>query len=108
MKKISAGIIFLLFLLIFTAVIYGEDIEIKVSLMGSANPSISRFTGFKAVIPADTASRIMPGTIRLTINGEERTFCLEQVIDQKSGNLMLSFLPSLPLPAGKVIERLSG
>ncbi|MCL5037124.1 MAG: tetratricopeptide repeat protein [Chloroflexi bacterium] len=107
MKRLSL-LFAVIILLVMPGAAWGAQEDIKINLLGPSNPSISRFLGFKAVIPAGVASRIRPGSLRLLVNGEDMTFGLQQVIDPGTRDLMLSFTPGVPLPMGKVVESLTG
>lgn len=97
---------FLLFLWIVLTPCRALSLEATVSFPGPTNPSISRFVGFTAVIPAAAAKGIDVKKIRLFINGEDQTHRLQIEYDAHAGNFFLAFHPSRPLPLGKVVEKL--
>jgi hypothetical protein len=88
----------------------GSDgqIYIYINLIGQTNPAISRFIGFTGAIPRASAERIDRATLRLFVNGIDRTFDLQIEKDAQKGDLYLAFRPSQSLPLGTVVERLVG
>jgi|GEM_PF-1582717 len=97
---------FLLILTFFCAFFFhasfaDENINAEIKLSTPSNPSISRFTGFDGIIMPNVASKLYMYSLKLYINGIDRTLYLQSE-GTKSGEIYISYNPIKELPAGRV------
>lgn len=93
-------------IVVFSAVVYSQGLQVEISLTGDANPAVSRFIGFTGVIPEASARKINLATLKLLVNGENQTYRMIIEEDPQKRDLYLTYKPLEPLPIGKVVERL--
>ncbi|MFH1454069.1 MAG: hypothetical protein ABIH00_08865 [Armatimonadota bacterium] len=78
-----------------------ENLNADIKIIGDHNPAISRFVKLTGVISKDTASKLYRHSLKIYINGSNRTLYLQSE-SVKTGEILLSYDPIKALPTGQV------
>lgn len=102
-KNFSKLILFLILFFLLSAyfAFADEKINAEIKMSGPSNPSISRFIGFDGVIMPSIASKLYRYSLKLYINGVDRSLYLQSE-STKSGEIYFSYDPIKELPTGRV------
>lgn len=104
LKRYLNILIFLIFISITAVFAQGK---VNVNFTGKIDPSISRFVGFSAIVPADEMKKVDRRSFKIFINGKDDTVHLRSRLDTKTGDLILEYKPATALPLGKIEEKLT-